>query len=157
MRTGFTLFALIGLGLVFKADIWPKSTDVKLEHYSYVTLSSSDSIKAIDNYRKSIHLVNTGFHVDFFPFSEQKLTKKMHVWFILTFVTLIIVVFLWSFEASKDSKIYVIAFLVFSIGKLVNYLLMYNDEVSKGMSYNMIAVVSFGVFLLSQILWKEKY
>lgn len=147
MRTGYALFALIGLGLIFDVPMWRKSSDIKPEEYSYILLTQEDSVRAIDSYRKNLHLNQSGFYNDFFPASNQKLTTKTYVWFIIAFVTIAIITFFWSKEASYDSKPFVIVFLFFLIGDLVDFLIHYNENYNSYLSYNILFTGLYALFL----------
>lgn len=148
MRTGYTLLALLGLGLIFDVPIWPKSSNVKQGHYSYIMLTESDSISAIDNYKKTMHLNNIGFYKQFFPLSNQKLTAKTHVWFIVSYVTIALISLLWWNDASEYSRDFVAMFLFLSVGNFFDYLIIYNENYVGPISYNMLAVLFYVIFLL---------
>lgn len=154
MKTGYALFALLGLGLVFDVPMWPKSSDVKPEHYSYIQLNQDDSVKAIDSYRKTLHLNNSGFYRDFFILSSQRLTSKTYVWFITSFVTLIAITLFWFKESSRYSYDFVLVFLFICIGNLFDFLILYNEPYIGYLSYNVLSVVAYGIFLIYK-LWKQ--
>lgn len=148
MKTGLALFCLLGLGVIFDVEIWPKSTDIKPEHYSYVTLSKDDSVKAMESYRKLIHLNKTGFYRDLFPRSEQKLTLKGYIWFITDFIILIAVIALWYSESSEYSRDFVLMFLFFAIGNFFDFLITYNENYTKNISFNILSFVMYALFIV---------
>lgn len=148
MKTGYALFALLGLGLVFDIPMWPKSSDVKPEHYSYVQLNQEDSVKAIDSYRKNVHLNTSGFYRDFFPLSNQKLTVKTYVWFIIAYATLALITFFWFKEASEYSRDFVMMFLFLAVANLVDFLIVYNESYTKHVSFNNLSVIMYASFLI---------
>jgi hypothetical protein len=156
MKTGFALFSLIGLSMVFDVDkLWPSLADIKPGEYTHIALTQSDSVKAIESYRKTIYLDDIGYYKDFFPLSNKKLAKKMHAYYIVEKVILCMIAFLWIMEATAYSKPFVLMFLFFLIGDLADYLIIYNENYNPYLSYNILFTVLYAFFLMF-MGWKHR-
>lgn len=149
MKTGFALFSLIGLSMIFDVDkLWPSLADIKPYEYNQISLTQSDSMKALESYRKTLYLDDIGYYKDFFPLSKKKLAKKSHVYYTVEKIILVIVAFLWAMEASQYSKPFVMMFMFFLIGDLIDYLLIYNENYNSYLSYNILFTVLYALFLI---------
>lgn len=159
MRTGIALFCLFGITLIFELNnLWPKSSDYEPEDYQYINLSAEDSVKAINNFKKNVYLNEIGFYRKFFPFSDQVLTKRTYVYFIVQHLFLIGILILWYNESSEYSKDFVRMFLLLMIGDFLDYIMIYNDHYGHGLSYNVIVTIFFMLFLTYKYCieqWKQ--
>lgn len=160
MKTGIALFMLIALGVVFEVKrLWPSLSDITEDQFKHIVLTREDSIVAVGNYKKMVHLNRTGFYKNPFPLSDTKLPLRSHIYYIFGHIVTIGILFLWFKESSEYSKHFVLVFLYFCVGDLIDYLLCYNEAYTTigamPITYNVLFTGLYGGFLILKE-WKSK-